>query len=169
MFPSRLARFLLICGAGITLFGCTQWVVGLTYRVAAGHEASTVGQVVNISEGPRHTIYEYEFRVNGVKMRDSSELCRTPLSPVSCIAGGPAVVYYSDQPFSNSLLEDFAVASRDAIKRGNQALLIGLPLIVVLGTLLRLNMRWGEPEPPEDADEKPQEDESDMPSVVPRD
>jgi hypothetical protein len=55
------------------------------------------------------------FLVNGVKMDDYSEVCPTPLAPGACFnENGLVLVYYSYQPYPNSRLEDFAIASSHA-------------------------------------------------------
>jgi hypothetical protein len=115
-------------GLILTGFGCYQCVKGHDYRVAAEHEATTVGHIVHAPRGKG--VYRYEFSLNGVKMDDSSNLCTTPLTPDACYNYGPVLVYYSYQPLPNSLLEDFAVASNDAYRIGKFLLAIGLPLLV---------------------------------------
>jgi hypothetical protein len=63
-------------------------------------------------------------------MDDSSEVCETPLAPGACI-GGPVLVYYSYEPFRNSRLEDFSVASKNAYRAGKLALAVCLPLLAL--------------------------------------
>lgn len=144
----------------------------MVYRDAAEHELSTVGQIVNISEYGRSDKYDYDFTVNGVRMRDYSAACDTPLTPVSCIIGGPVRVYYSLQPFSNSRLGDFAVASRDAFQTGNRALIIGASLLVLCTAIFAIQRRMNkdEPESDEDVDEdSPSDNPDDVLSIAPRD
>jgi hypothetical protein len=128
-----LSRFLAIClffGLLGTARGGYLCVKGHTYAVAAQHEATTVGRVVGIYKG-RSPAYHYVFSVNGVKMDDSSEICATPLVPGACDQNGAVTVYYSYQPYSNSRLEDFAVASIEAYRIGKPMLGIGLPLFIL--------------------------------------
>lgn len=128
-----LTRVLAIC-LFLGFFGAARGgylcVKGHNYAVAAQHEATTVGRVVGIYKG-RSPAYHYVFSVNGVKMDDSSEICATPLVPGACDNHGPVTVYYSYQPYSNSRLEDFSVASIDAYRIGRPMLGIGLPLFIL--------------------------------------
>jgi hypothetical protein len=170
---SRALLFGFILGAGAALFGCTQWVMGFVYHIAAERESSTVGQITKVSVGPRHTFYHYEFQVNSVRMSDDSEICKTPLKPAVCIAGGPALVYYSYEPFQNSLLEDFAVASSDAIQRGNRAWVVGVALMGlcygIYRVFLNLNGRGDEPVIAFDTETKSRGDDPEEYSITPRD
>lgn len=169
----RLLLFVLILGLGGTLYGCSQWITGQVYKTAANHQLSTVGQIVKIDDGPRHTIYRYEFVVNGVRVQDTSEVCKTPLTRTSCITGGPAIVYYSDQPFSNSRLEDFRAASNGAFRRRNRALEFGILLIsasnVTYRVLVYLNKRMGTADSSDDSEEVSEKEESEVLSIAPRD
>lgn len=170
---SRGLLFGFICGVSATLWGCSQWITGMVYRDAAEHEISTVGQIVNISEYGRHgPTYNYDFTVNGVRMRDYSGVCDTPLTRTSCIVGGPALVYYSFQPFSNSRLGDFTVVSRDAFQAGNRELVIGVSLIVLCTAIFDVQRRMNkdEPESDEDVNENSSaENPDDALSITPRD
>ena len=75
--------------------------------------------------------YHYIFSLNGVNRDDSSPVCTTPLTPGACDNKGPVLVYYSFQPFPNSLLEDFTEASRHAYRAGELGLGTGLPLLAL--------------------------------------
>ncbi len=119
--------FLGLMGTG---FGCYLCVEGHDYRVAAEHEVTVVGHIVQVPAS-RKGIYRYEFSVNGVKMDDYSKLCTTPLTPDSCDNFGPVLVYYSYEPYPNSLLQDFAIASNNAFQVGKFLLAVGLPLFVL--------------------------------------
>ena len=54
---------------------------------------------------------------------------------------GPVLVYYSFEPYPNSRLEDFAVASHNDIRAGIPALAIGLPLLVLSCGGFAIHMR----------------------------
>lgn len=122
--------------------------------MAAQHEAAIVGRVTKITHGRHGSIaYHYVFSVNGVQFDDYSGVCATPLSPGACNHQGPVLVYYSYQPYSNSRLEDFAVASAHAYRFGEPSLAIGLPLFVLslaaLIILARTDKREDGPDPDE--------------------
>jgi hypothetical protein len=127
-----------------TGFGCYQCIKGHDHRVAAEHEITTIGKIVHVPVG-RKDVYRYEFSVNGVRMDDYSHICLTPLTPDACDNNGPVLVHYSYQPYPNSLLEDFAVASAIDFQIGKFLLAIGLPLLIPscagLAVLLRKNNR----------------------------
>jgi len=87
-------------------------------------------------------------------------------------------VYYSYQPFQNSRLEDFAVASKKAYRSGEIALRIGLPLLIVPSVALEIFSRRGKGDDDSDSvsdssnfeDEEPERKSSDQPDdlhVVP--
>jgi hypothetical protein len=149
-----LTRILIWCtvlGFFATVFGAWHCIKGHNYAVAAQHEATTVGRVVGMYYGKGSSAYHYEFSVNAVRMDDYSEICATPLAPGACDHHGPVLVYYSYQPFQNSLLEDFAVASARPYRFGKPALAIGLPLFVLsiaaLVVLSRKGRSEAEPDP----------------------
>jgi hypothetical protein len=96
--------------------------------VAAKHEKTTVGHIVGIPGGRGG--WSYVFSIDGVKVDDSSQVCETPLAPGACISG-PVLVYYSYEPFRNSRLEDFSVASKNAYRTGKLALAVCLPLLAL--------------------------------------
>lgn len=129
-FATPLA-FCIVGGIVGTFMGAWQCIKGHTYSVAAAQETTTVGRVVGVSNGKGGPSYRYVFSVNGVPMDDYSEVCATPLAPRACYNNGPVLVYYSYQPYSNSRLEDFAVASNKAYRDGKIALAIGLPLFAL--------------------------------------
>ena len=136
----RVLAFCFLLGLGGTVTGGYQCVKGYTYSVAAQREATATGKVLGVLTGKSHA-YHYEFSVNGVNVDDSSEVCATPLTPEACDSHGPVLVYYSYQPYRNSRLEDFAVASTHAYRTGKPALAIGFPMLgltcVAMAILLR--------------------------------
>ncbi len=148
-----------------TLVGSYWCVVGHNYSVAAQHEDTAVGQIVGKSKGD----FLYEFSLNGIKVDDYSEVCETPLAPDACSTKGPVLVYYSYQPYQNSRLEDFAIASTHAYLIGKPTLAIGLILIVLPGTvivvLFRKNRRDGDSESTEGRSQH--NDEPDAIHIVP--
>jgi hypothetical protein len=158
-----LTRVMAIC-LFLGFFGAARGgylcVKGHTYAMAAQHEATAVGRVVGIYTG-RSPAYHYVFSVNGVKMDDSSEVCQTPLAPGACSKNGPVLVYYSYQPYSNSRLEDFAVASIDAYRFGKPALGIGLPLFILAFTAIVIQVRKETRERDQDSDAKKGRSKSD--------
>ena len=93
------------------LIGGYQCIRGHNYSVAAQHETTTVGNIERVHVSTKGTTYFYQFSINGVRMDDYSDVCRTPLAPGACNNHGPVLVYYSYQPYANSRLEDFAAAS----------------------------------------------------------
>jgi hypothetical protein len=74
-------------------------------------------------------------------MDDYSEVCATPLAPGACNNHGPVLVYYSYQPYANSLLEDFTIASHDGYRIGEPALAIGLLLFVLSSAAFAILIR----------------------------
>lgn len=115
-------------------------------------------------QGKGSSAYHYVFSVNGVKMDDQSDVCATPLAPGACDNHGPVLVYYSFQPFSNSLLEDFSVASNLSYRFGKLAFAIDLPLLVLSSVAIAVLARKEKREGDSDS-----EVESDTPSEVPDD
>jgi hypothetical protein len=147
-FGKALA-FLLLGGLAGSVAGCYQCVEGQIYRVAAEHESTAVGRVVGFYTGRGGSFaYHYVFSVNEVAMDDYSEVCSTPLTPGACDKKGSVLVYYAYQPFANSRLEDFAIASKRAFRLGEMWLAIGLPVFVlpcaVFAVLARKNKGEGE-------------------------
>jgi hypothetical protein len=126
---ARTLAFCLLLGLVGTAIGGYQCVNGHNYRIAAEDENTVVGRIVPVTSGTSHA-YHYVFSVNGVKMDDYSDVCRTPLAPDACKKYGPVLVYYSYQPFQNSRLEDFSVASAHAYRIGKFALAMGLPFLI---------------------------------------
>ena len=146
----------MLVGIIATAVGGYDCMKGHNYAVAAQHEATVVGRIVGVG---RHGVLRYEFTVNGVKVDDYSEVCTTPLAPDACRSEGPVLVYYSYQPYPNSLLEDFAVASNRAYRTGKPALSFGLALMVLSGASLFFLQRRTKPE--EDSDSEDGEEDSD--------
>lgn len=135
---------LALCGLWATLGGIIRCIEGYTFSRDALHEKSTVGRVVSSQlehggRGPRHlnpladqaTIYHYIFWINGVQMDDHDQVCKTPLVPGACRKNGPVLVYYTYEPYRNSRLEDFAVASRNTTRSAKLPFAVGLPLLVL--------------------------------------
>lgn len=134
--------FIVFLGGAGTLAGSIECLKGHDYALAAKQESTTVGKIVEVIHG-KSTSYRYEFSVNGVKVDDDSPICSTPLTPGACQHNGPVLVYYSYQPYSNSLLQDFAEARSDAFRDGKFLLALGLPLLILPGTALALLLRPG--------------------------
>lgn len=118
-----LCLFLGLIGTVVGVFQCIK---GHTYSVAAQHEATTVGHMLQVHHGKGGTSYHYEFSVNGARVDDDSDVCTTPLKSDACWNNGPVLVYYSYEPYANSRLEDFSLAGSHAYRIGKPALAIGL-------------------------------------------
>ena len=163
----RVLVFLFVGGLFGTYFGGYRCIAAHTYAVAAQHEATTVGRVVRIVSGKDGPAWHYVFSVNGVKMDDYSRVCATPLAPGACDNKGPVLVYYSYQPYSNSRLEDFAVAGRKAYRTGGGALAIALPCLVLSSAgmviLARKKKNEGDSDP---EDEKGRSKSDDVPDAI---
>lgn len=127
----RILAFCFIAGIGGAIYGGIQCVQGHTYSVAAKHEATIVGRVVGISGGRGGPNYNYVFSLNGVERNDYSNVCATALAAGACDNRGPVLVYYSFEPFPNSRLEDFAVASHNDFRIGIPVLVMGSLLLVL--------------------------------------
>jgi hypothetical protein len=155
----------LALGIGAIVYGCVQSVIGFTDRDAAKHEATAPGVIVRVYHG-KGTTYDYEFRVNGVLMRDSSGSCRTPLTPGDCKVGGQVLVYYTYEPSTDSKLEDFADASREALQLGIWTVPIG---VLLTGGSLLARKLVGASESSEDDDDSSKEDDSEVISIAPKD
>ena len=163
----RLLVFCTVLGILSMAVGGYQCLKGYNYSVAAQHETTTVGRIVGVS---RHGTMRYEFNVDGVKVDDTSDVCTTPLAPDACRSNGSVLVYYSQQPFPNSLLEDFAIASSRAYRIGKPALAIGLPLGVLTGAALAILPRKNKTEDesdPQDEDDSDNDEHTDVIHVVP--
>jgi uncharacterized protein DUF3592 len=145
--------------------GCFLLVTGLTDRDAAKHEATTPGIIVGIQHGRGGPYYDYEFRVNGIKMNDSGGDCKTPLDPQGCSVGGHVLVYYTFQPSNNSRLEDFAEGAREKLGWATGLSVVGV-LLIGLSFLLR---KLGYSDSSDNSDYTPQDESSEMPSIAPRD
>jgi hypothetical protein len=156
---------MLIYGIGLAVVGSVIVLIGLTYRDAANHEATTTGMIVRVNHG-KSTTYHYEFRVNGIKMSDSSGACKTPLTPDGCKKGGQVVVYYTFEPTTNSMLKDFADAAHEKLQWGTGLTAVGLLLIA--GSWL-MRRSGGSSGSDEEGDGRSQEDASEVLSIAPRD
>lgn len=127
-------RILGICiGLGImaSAVGVDQSASGYAYSVAAKHEATTVGRITRVEHGKGGPYYRYAFSANGSQVDDYSDVCSTPLAPDACWNNGQVLVYYSYEPYANSRLEDFGVASTHCYKIGVPGLLIGLSFFIL--------------------------------------
>jgi hypothetical protein len=161
----RLLIFLVVGGLFGTIAGGYQCAKGYNYRVAAEHEATAVGRIVGLYQGKGGIAYHYVFSVNGVKMDDYSEVCETPQTRGACMNDGFVLVYYSYEPFANSRLEDFSLASKYALKLGGLLLTFALPVFALSSVTVRVLMRRNKG----DDDSEPGEREGDTPSDVPDD
>lgn len=123
-----LLVFWSLLGVICTSFGGFECLNGHNYSVAAKHETTIVGRITKVL--PKGG-FGYKFSVNGVSFDDNSDVCETPLAPDACFKNGPVLVYYSYQPFPNSRLEDFSVASTNSYRLGIPALAMGLPVMLV--------------------------------------
>jgi hypothetical protein len=130
-----LARILgvsLPLGILCTLLGACVCLEGRDDAIAAQHQQTVVGRIVNVSHRSKDGYdFTYVFSVNGVKFNDTSGGCRTPLAPGACFHNGPVLVYYSDQPHHMTRLEDFGVASVRCLRGGMVFMVIGLLLLIV--------------------------------------
>ena len=148
------------------VIGCYQCIMGHNYSVAAQHETTTVGHIVKVTQGKSRT-YRYEFSINGVRMDDYSDICRTPLAPGACDNHGPVLVYYSYQPYSNSRLEDFATASAHAYRIGIPTIAICLPLYVLAYIVIAIVSRRNKGDDDSDPDNQNERNKSDdLPDVI---
>ena len=143
-----------------SVVGIDQCATGYAYSVAASHEATAIGHITRVDHGKGGPYYRYEFSANGPKMDDYSDVCFTPLTLDACWNNGQVLVYYSYEPFPNSRLEDFKVASTHSYKIGVPWLLIGLSLFVVGGvvsTQSRRDKGDGDGDPEEETGENDSE------------
>jgi hypothetical protein len=140
-------------------------VTGLTDRDAARHEATTTGVIVAIKHGRGGPFYDYEFRVNGIKMSDSGGDCKAPLNPQGCGVGDHVLVYYTFQPTNNSRLEDFADAAHEKLIWAARASALGV-LLIGISFLLR---KLGYSDSSESDDDTPPDNPSEVLSIAPRD
>lgn len=164
----RALAFGVVLGFFATVFGGWYCIIGHNYSVAAQHEATTAGRITKITHGRHGSVaYHYAFSVNGVQFDDYSGVCATPLAPGACSNNGPVLVYYAFEPYQNSRLEDFAVASTDAYRFGKPALAIGLPLFiwstVIMVILSRKTKPKGESNP---GDQKGRSKSDNVPDVI---
>lgn len=166
-------RVLGICiGLGImaSAVGVDQCATGYAYSVAARHQATTVGRITRVDHGKGGPYYRYVFSANGAKVDDYSGVCSTPLTPDACWNNGQVLVYYSYEPYANSRLEDFGVASTHCYKIGVPWLLFGVSLFilgVVISTLSRRNKSDGDGITEEDTGENDCEDVEQPIHIVP--
>lgn len=126
-------KILGVCiGFGIVagVAGIYQCARGYIYSVASKHETTTVGRITRMGHSRGGAYYQYVFSVNGAKVDDDSDVCSTPLTPDACWNNGPVVVHYSYEPFSNSRLEGFKVASKNSYKTGATWLIIATSLFL---------------------------------------
>ncbi|HTB95960.1 MAG TPA: hypothetical protein VK716_03060 [Terracidiphilus sp.] len=125
---TRVLGFCLVLGMTCTSFGAYECLKGHNYSVAAESETTVVGRITRV---PRKGGFEYKFSVNGVNVDDSSDVCETPLDSDACFNNGPVLVYYASQPFPNSRLENFSVASTNSYQLGIPAIGMGLPFLLL--------------------------------------
>lgn len=140
--------------------GIDRCAAGYIYSVAAKHEATTIGQIVRVGHGKGGPYYHYEFSANGPKVDDYSDVCSTALTPDACWNNGQVLVYYSYEPFSNSRLEDFKVASTHAYKIGVPVLLVALSLFVLGSVVFRLSRKNKREDDDSDSGDEAGEDDS---------
>jgi hypothetical protein len=152
---ARILAFCTLLGIAGTIVGSWQCIAGHNFAVAAQHEATTIGRIVNIWHGRGGTSWHYVFTVNGANFDDYSEVCRTPLTPDGCNKNAIVRVYYSFQPIQNTRLEDFSVASTQAYRIGKPALAIGLPLLILTCIVITVLSRKGKSEDDPDSDFDP--------------
>ena len=139
---------------------------GDTYRVAAEHEATAVGHVVHVYHG-KSTSYRYVFSVNGINVDDTSPICATALVRGACDNHGPVLVYYSYQPHTISLLQDFTEASNEDFRDGKFVLAISLPVLVLSSIALAIMSRRSKHEDePDSSDEAETNESGDGPDVI---
>ena len=111
--------------------GCVLLFFGFTYRGAAGREVSTVGRITRVQCGGKGCTYAYVFVVNGSNILDDSETCKTPLTARGCVEGAPVRVYYDPKHLSESMLQEFGVASREKLIFGASLVAFGVVLIAL--------------------------------------
>lgn len=135
----------LLLGIAGTVVGGWHCMKGHNYAVAAENEATIRGRVIGMLSGRGSSAYHYVFSINGVGLDDYSDVCATPIVPGACDNKGPVLVYYSYKPFTNSRLEDFAVASARAYRIGKPVSAIGFPLLLLSSIAIAIAVRKSEP------------------------
>lgn len=109
-------------------FGGFQLIRGLTYADASKRETTTVGTILSAHCGKGCT-YAYVFEVNGVRIQDDSDSCKTALTAQGCKPGAFVRVYYDTENLSVSLLQELGEAGRERIFFGFFMVSLGLLLI----------------------------------------
>jgi hypothetical protein len=97
------------------------------YAEAAKHEATAVGVITYVTEG-RSRSYDYEFQIDGVRLIQDSDTCKTALTPQGCKVGSSVLVYYAHLPVLIARLQEFGAASRETFVWGSFFVFIGLLL-----------------------------------------
>ena len=137
----------------LILVGCFQLFWGLSYMDAARRELSAVGKISHVDCG-RGCTYMYDFTINGVKVIDQSNTCKTPLSALRCKEGAPVLVYYDPEHISISALQEFGAASRGRLFLGTWMVGCGLLLVALYHLLQRMKTDQDESEPPDQSENK---------------
>ncbi len=125
-FRSSVSLFL---AAILLLVGSVQFFLGWSYADAAKGEATAIGAITYITGGKGGSTYNYEFKIEGVKLVQDSGTCQTPLSPQGCEVGAPVLVYYAHTPVLETRLQEFGAASREKYFKGGWMAGCGLLLI----------------------------------------
>lgn len=152
----RSWRSLLLAKISI-IVGCVLLFFGFINRGAASREVSTVGRITRVQCGGKGCTYSYVFAVNGTNILDDSETCKTSLTPRGCAEGEPVRVYYDPEHLSESMLEEFGIASRNQLTSGACLVLFGLVLIALYFLIKRAEGASDNPDPDRNLDD-PQPD-----------
>lgn len=147
----------------LMVVGGAQFLMGLSYEEASKREATTVGTLVRAEHG-RTSTYEYQFKMNGVSIRDSSDTCRTALSPAGCKVGAPVLVYYDPEQVAGTQLQEYGVAGRGKIFFGVWMMISGL---FVIGLYFLLNRVTTDQSTSEATDEDQRGNESEAIHITP--
>jgi hypothetical protein len=159
-FRSQRAVVLAIILIGV---GGIQLLMGWSYIDDSKREASTIGTLIRVHHGKGST-YEYVFEVNGVRIRDDSGTCRTPLTSAGCAVGATVVVFYDRENLSRTLLEEFGAAGRGKVIFGAWMAGIGLLLI---GLYFLLQKALAGPDESEDTEDDELRNEPEIVHIVP--
>jgi hypothetical protein len=118
----------LLLASILILVGSMQLYFGWEYGEAAKREATAIGVIAYKSSG-KNSSYNYAFEIDGVRLIQDSDVCKTAITPQGCEVGAQVLVYYAHIPVLVTRLQEFGAARREKYFMGSWMAICGLLLI----------------------------------------
>ena len=159
-------RILLVFGAATAIYGTVQLIGGWYYGDIAKREATAIGVIHHVDNGPRHTLYSYSFQLGSQTIHAMDEVCETALATGPCDVGTPVLVYYDRSDPGSSQLKEYGAESRREFGLARWMIPVGLTLLLLFYLLLRAGQNA---DSDDKLDDEPDEQDSDILHIVPED